>query len=187
MKISTKIAILFAAIWFGGKMLFLQIQWFQEPETFPYQVFWNILCLLMAMTIGSYIEKRKEDRSESSALGDIKSILSGGLIYTIITAALIFTYYSKIDPDFNKHQIEVAEGKIQEMIDDPKQLKELRHSRTEFASLSKKELFDKLAQNPRSMFKAKSTFVISLLGMLLLSVMNAIVLTVVYRRLIFKA
>lgn len=186
MKISTKIALLFAAIWFGGKILFFQLQWFQDPETFPYQVFWNILCLLMAMTIGSYIEKSKEDRSQSTALGDIKSILSGGLIYTILVASLLLTYYSKIDPDFNKHQIEVAEVKIKEMIDDPKQLKELRHSRQEFASLNKEELFQKLAQNPRSMFTARSTFIISLLGMLMLSVLNAIVLTAVYRRLVFR-
>jgi hypothetical protein len=140
----------------------------------------------MAMAIGSYLEIRKQDRSQSTALGDIKTILSGGLIYTILVASLLLTYYSKIDPDFNKHQIEVAEQKIREMIDDPKQLKELRSSHSEFRSSTKEELFEKLASNPRANYNARSVFVISLLGMLLLSVMNSIVLTAVYRRLIFR-
>ena|SRR6218665_1095952 len=187
MKISTKIAILFAAIWFGGKMLFFNFQLFQEPETFPYQVFWNILCLLLAMAIGSYIEKRKEDRSQSTALGDIKSIMSGGLIYTIITATLLLTYYSKIDPDFNKHQIEVSQIQIKKMLDTPQGLKDTRSSRPEFTSMTKEEIYNKLIQNPQSMFNPRSVFVISLLGMLMLSVMNSIVLTAVYRRLIFRS
>jgi len=186
MKVSTKIALLFVAIWFSGKMLFLKFQLLQTPDEYLWQVFWNMFCLLMGMAIGSIIEKRKEDRSQSTALGDIKSILSGGLIYTILTATLLLTYYSKIDPGYNKHQLEVAEAKIKSMLDDPKQLQETRKSRPEFGSMTKEEMYNQLVQNPRSFFNYKTVFTMSLLGMLMLSVLNAIVLTVVFRRLIFK-
>lgn len=186
MKVSTKIALLFVVIWFAGKMLFFKLQILQTPDEYLWQVFWNILCLLMAMSIGSYVEKRKEDRSQSTALGDIKSILSAGLIYTILSATLLLTYYSKIDPDYNQHQIEVAEVKIKKMLDDPKSLKTTRDSRPEFSSMTKEEIYKKLVENPRAFFSYKTVFTMSLLGMLMLSVMNAIVLTVVYRRLIFK-
>ena len=186
MRVSTKIALLFVAIWFSGKMLFFKFQLFQTPDEYLWQVFWNILCLLLAMALGSMLEKRKEDRSQSTALGDIKSILSGGLVYTILTATLLLTYYSKIDPGYNKHQVEVAEAKIKETLDDPKGLKEIRNSRPEFATMSKEELYNNLVQNPRSFFSYKTVFVMSLLGMLMLSMLNAIVLTIVYRRLIFR-
>lgn len=186
MKTTTKFALLFIAIWFGGKLLFFQLQLFQSPDQYLWQVFWNILCLLLAMSIGSYIEKRKEDRSQSTALGDIKSILSGGLIYTVLSAALLFTYYSKIDPDYNKHQIEVADHEIKKMLDSKDGLEQTRKSRPEFASMTKEEIYKSLISNPRSFFNPKTTFTIALLGLLMLSVLNSIVLTVVFRRLIFR-
>lgn len=162
------------------------MQWFQEPDTYPFQVFWNIFCLLAGMTIGSFMEKRKENRAESTALGDIKSTLSGGLIYTILVSILLLTYYSKIDPDYNKQQVEVAKTQIDKMLDTEKGLKQTRESRPEFKSMTKEEIAEKLYENVNSMFSPRTVFTISLLGMLLLSTINSLVLTVVYRRFIFR-
>jgi hypothetical protein len=101
MRISLKIAVLFAGIWFLGKMTFFYAQILQNENEVKFQVMWNILCLLLAMTIGTLAEKRQEVRSESSALGDIKNTLGGGLIYTVIVSGLIYLYYAKIDPAYN--------------------------------------------------------------------------------------
>jgi len=53
-------------------------------------------------------------------------------------------------------------------------------------SLSKEEIFRKASANQRAIFSAGSTMTLSLLGMLLLSTINSIVVTVVYRRVLFK-
>lgn len=146
---------------------------------------WNILCLLLAMTIGTLAEKRQEVRSESSALGDIKNTLGGGLVYTIIVSGLIYLYYAKINPGYNERQLAIAEQQVNKMLDDPKQMKELRKS-PEMESLTREEIFDKAIANQKAIFSPSSTMTISLLGMLLLSTINSIILTVVFRRILFK-
>lgn len=177
---------MFAGIWFLGKMIFFYAQVFQNPDGVKFLVMWNILCLLLGMSIGTLLEKRTEDRSQSSALGDIKSAMSGGMIYTVIVSLLLYTYYAKIDTGYNERQIIVAEGAIQKAIDDPKQLKEIKEFRPEYGALTKEEIFQEMSKSPKAMFSPGSTMTLSLLGMLLLTTINAIVLTVIYRRVLFK-
>ena len=99
MRPSIKIAFLFAVLWFAGRLIFFYTGSFQNESGVKFLVMWNILCLLMGMSIGTLIEKRREDRSQSTALADIKSILGSGLIYSVVVAGLIYLYYAKIDPD----------------------------------------------------------------------------------------
>lgn len=147
---------------------------------------WNILCLLMAMSIGSLIEKRREKVSESSALGDIKSTLKIGMIYTVIVGGLIYLYYAKIDPGYNENQIAVIEQTMQKMVDDPVQLKKFRSERPEFEASTKEEIIKKSSENIRNWYNPTSVMTISLLAMLMLSVMNSLILTIIYRRILFR-
>lgn len=186
MRTSTKIALLFTGIWFLGKYCFFYFQILQTSEQYPIQVMWNILCLLMAMSIGSLIEKRREKVSESSALGDIKSTLKIGMIYTVIVGALIYLYYAKIDPAYNENQIAVIEQSMQKMVDDPVQLKKFRAERPEFEASSKEEIIKKSSANIRNWYNPTSVMTISLLAMLMLSVMNSLILTIIYRRILFR-
>jgi hypothetical protein len=186
MRTSTKIALLFAGIWFIGKYCFFYFQLFQSTEKYPIQVMWNILCLLLAMSIGSLIEKRKEIRSESSALGDIKSILGIGMIYTLIVGGLIYIYYSKIDPAYNENQIAVIQESMEKLVDNPVELKKFKEARPEFEALSKEEILTKSAESIKPWYQASTVMTISLLGMLMLSVINSLVLTIIYRRLLFR-
>lgn len=186
MKTSVKIALLFVLIWFTGKYSFFYFDVLQNSDAYFTQVMWNLLCLLLAMFIGSYLEKRHEDRKGSTALGDIKSILGGGMVYTVAVSVLIYTYYSRIDPDYNAHQIEMAEQGLRNSFKDPEYVKQLRSGNPEFKVLTEEEIFDKVMENPRTMYTPKIVMLVSLLGMLMLSVLNAIVLTYVFRRLIFR-
>ncbi len=186
MKTSVKIALLFVLIWFTGKYSFFYFGVLQDAQGIPLLVMWNILCLLLAMAIGTYIEKRSEDRSQSTALGDVKSIMGGGLVYTVAVSVLLYVYYAKIDPDYNAHQIQVAEQAIQKSLDNPKELKEIRSVRPEYKSMSKEEIFSDMRKSPQAMYSAGSTMTLSLLGLLLLSTINALILTVIFRKLIFR-
>lgn len=186
MRTSTKIALLFAGIWFLGKYCFFYFQVLQSTEKYPIQVMWNILCLLLAMSVGSLIEKRKEIRSESSALGDIKSILGIGMIYTLVVGGLIYLYYAKIDPAYNENQIAVIQESMEKMVDNPEELKKFKAERPEFEAFSKEEILEKSAESIRPWYQASTVMTISLLGMLMLSVINALVLTAIYRRLLFR-
>jgi len=185
MRISLKIAILFVGIWFTGKMVFFKTQILQDEAGVKYQVMWNIFCLLLAMSIGTIAEKRKENRQESSALGDIKNTLGGGMLYTVLVAGLIYLYYAKIDPSYNASQLAKAEMMVNKMLDDPKAMKKLREN-PQSEVMTRDEIYKSQMDNYKAIFSPTATMTISLLGMLLLSTINAIVLTVIFRRVLFK-
>jgi len=185
MRPSIKIALIFVAIWFAVKMLFFWFQLFQDEAGVKILVMWNILCLLLAISIGTLVEKKREKQSEGSALGDIKRAMGGGMVYTVIVSVLLYVYYAQIDPGYNERQIAIAEQAVHKALDDPKQFAEIKKN-PEMQSLSKEEIFRKASANQRAIFSAGSTMTLSLLGMLLLSTINSIVVTVVYRRVLFK-
>lgn len=186
MKSAYKYSILFAGIWFVGKMSFFYAQILQDSQGVKFQVLWNILCLLLAMIVGGFVQKNTEKQTESSALGDIKSHMATGLIYTVVVAGLLYTYYKKIDPGYNERQIAVAEQAIQKSLENPKELKEIKKIRPEYSAMTKEEIFTDMRKNPQAMYSAGSTMTLSLLGMLLLTTLNSIGLTVVFRRLLFR-
>lgn len=186
MRPSIKIALLFVAIWFFVKMLFFWFQLFQDEAGVKFLVMWNILCLLLAISIGTLVEKRREDRSQSSALGDIKSSMGGGMVYTLLVAILLYFYYAKIDPGYNARQIAGADAAIERAVNDPKQLADLKAANADMQSKTNEEIIKELGKGPRSFFNPGSTMTLSLLGMLLLTTINSIVVTVVYRRVLFK-
>ena len=186
MRISLKISILFVIIWFIGKMSFFYLQLFQDEAGVKVQVMWNILCLLMGMTIGTWIEKRRESASENSALNDIKNTMGSGIVYTVLVSFLIYLYYAKIDPGYNERQLAIAEASVNKMLDDPKEMAKIKKNNPDLESLTREEIYEKAIANQKAMFSPGSTMTISLLGMLLVSTVNAIILTVIFRRVLFK-
>lgn len=137
------------------------------------------------MGIGSLLEKRHEDRSQSTVLGDIKSLLGIGMLYSIIVAGLIYLYYAKIDPAYNENQIAVLETSMEKMVNDPVQFKKFKKDRPEFESLSKEEVIKKSSESIRPWYQPKAVMTIALLGMMMLSVINALGFTIIYRKILF--
>jgi hypothetical protein len=185
MRPSIKIALLFAGIWFTGKMLFFYLQILQDPDSVKFLVMWNILCLLLGMTIGTMIEFRGQDRSQNTALGDIRKVLGGGVMYTVIVSLLLYLYYAKVDPGYNQQQIAMAIERDEQYLSDPEKFAAIRQE-PDYLSLSKEEILQKRRSGYKQVFSAGSTMTMSMLGLLLLSVINAIVLTIVFRRVLFR-
>lgn len=185
MRPSIKVALIFVGIWFSTRLLFFWLQLFQDAGGVKILVMWNILCLLLAISIGSLIEKRKENATDSTALGDIKRAMAGGMVYSVLVSGLIYILYSQIDPGYNKNQIARIEEVYKRDINNPKKLAEFR-SVPENASLTKEEILKQAMQGPKSFYNPKSTMLLSLLGMMLLTTVNAIVVTIVFRRVLFK-
>lgn len=185
MRISLKVAILFVGIWFLGKLTFFWLGLFQGPDGVKFLIMWNILCLLLGMSLGTLFEIRKEDRSQSTALGDIKKAMAGGLIYSVLVSALLYTYYAKIDPEYNRHQIETMIQRDKEALNNPKMLAEIKQQ-PDYASLSVEEIIKKRKTGHLQVFNPGTTMTMAMLGLLVLTTINAIVLTIIFRRVLFR-
>ena len=201
MKVTVKMGVLFAAIWIASKMIFF-ITGITAKEIVP-SVLLNILCMLLAISFGLYLQKRKDTKknheantsdniavstemSETTMLSDIKSGLTAGVPYALIVSIFMFFYYDTIDPDFNRHQIAEAEMGIQKMLDNPKELKSLRAENGDFEVMTKEEIYNSMVQGPQNFYNAKSTAIVSMLALLMLATLNSILVTIIYRKIVFK-
>lgn len=145
----------------------------------------NILFLLSAIAIALYQVKRYQSE-ENSFLGDIKSGLKAGVPYTILVSVFIYFYYGSINPDFNKRQIEKVEAKIEKVFQNPVEYQKLKNSNPSFEVMSKEELMKEMKTGPKSFYAAGATMTLSLLAMLLLSTLYSILVSVIYRRIVFR-
>ena len=183
MNSSVKTGLVFSLVWIIAKMLFFATGILGE-EIVP-SVMLNILCILLAISVGLYILKKKQI-VPTSLLEDIKNALKAGMSYAAVVSVFIFFYYSKIDSEFNKHQISEAKIGIQKLLDEPEELQNLRDSNTEFEVMTKQDIYDSMIQGPENFYNAKSTMILSLLALLLLATLNSIFVAIIYRKIVFK-
>jgi hypothetical protein len=145
----------------------------------------NILFLLSAIAIALYQVKRNQTESESF-LGDIKNGLKAGVPYTILVAVFIFLYYGKINPEFNQRQIEKTNLTIEKTFNDPIAFQKLKDSNESFEVMSKEELMEQMKTGPKSFYAPGATMTLSLLAMLLLSTLYSILVSAIYRKVVFR-
>ena len=185
MRITVKIGLLFAALWISLKLILFATVTGAARYDMTFAIMTNIFCLLMAITLGLYLHKRKETEY-SNALGDIKNAMSAGVPYTIIVSIFLYFYYTKIDPAYNQHQRSEAAMQLEKLLDNPTDLKAMRESNAEFEVMSKDQIRESIVSNQRAMYSAQAVTTISLLGMLILATFNSIFITIVMRKLVFR-
>lgn len=185
MKVTVKFGLGFAALWITYKMILFYTLSGEAKYNLEIPILINVMCLLLSMAFGLYFAKRRQT-TNTSALDDIKSSMTAGVPYTLIVSVFLYMYYTNIDPEFNRHQLAESEIQLDKLLNDPKQLNDLKASNADFEIMTQDEIRSQLKSNQQAMFSAKSALTVSLLGMLILSTINSIFLTVVYRKLIFR-
>jgi len=179
MKIYVKIGLAFAFLWILIKLsCFTFNVLLTELEPF---VFMNMLFVTLAISIALYIKKRKQ-KEYSNLLDDIKTAMIPGVIYTIVVSVFIYFYYQHIYPEFNTDKISEMEIRMQ----DKNNINDLRKSNPEMENKSDEEIKSKVLKSINDYYSAKFTMTISLLGLLVFTTLNSIVLSLIFRRVIFK-
>lgn len=179
---TVKIGIGFAVAW----CLIKYIYFLYDPlaEIKP-MVMVNILFMLSAIAVSLYLVKRNATE-ETNALIDIKNAMRAGFPYTIVIALFLYIYYEKINPEYNQHQISEMNYQMKTVIDDPDKLEELRSSNEGFEVKTKEEILREMQKGPKAFYTSFAVTTLSLLSMLVLSVLYSILVTTVYRRIVFR-
>jgi hypothetical protein len=183
MRITVKTGLITAAAWILIKLISFYTG-ITGSSVVPL-VMLNILGVLLAISIGLFLHKRKVG-DDSNLLTDIKNGMSAGVPYALIVSVFLYIYYSKIDPEYNQHRIAEFETGLLKELNDPILFQKLKDSNPEFEVKTKDEIYDSIMQGPKSFFKASSTMAISMLSLLLLATLNSIFVAIVYRRFIFR-
>lgn len=184
MKITIKTALICALAWIGFKLLGYQLGW-NTPNYISLFIMTNMLGLLVAVSVGLYLQKRK-GIEDDNMLTDIKNGMLSGVVYSLIVSGFIYFYYEKIDIEYNQKLIAESEMNLKTVVDDAEKLKELKASNEEFEVMTKEEIIEKQMETPRMLFSGKFTMTFGMLSMLMLSTLYSIVVTVIYRKILFR-
>lgn len=184
MKPALKIAFLFAALWIGIKLLFNNFGIFQDDIRVPGLI--NMLFLVLAISIGLYLEKKKEGFGEGTALSDIKNAMTAGTPYILIVSIFMYFYYDSINPTFIEHRKTERMDQIYENMQRPTYIDSLKLQSPEIEALSNEEIYRKVKEETDSNLAPYSMFIFSLLGLLLMAVTFSIFITLIYRKILFR-
>ena len=183
MRITIKTGIISAAIWIGIKLSFFYLGVFQE--TIVPAVLLNILGLLLSIAIGLFLQKRR-DTEETNTMIDMKNGMSAGVPYVMIVSIFIYFYYSKINPEYYSHQIAENEIAIEKMVNDPIALQKFKESQEDAEVMTKEQIEGKLKDSNKKGASAGFTATLSTLALLILATLYSLLITIIYRRIMFK-
>ncbi len=185
MKPTIKYGLIFALCWVILKLTFLQVGWNSEKHYFISACL-NILGLLLAIVFGLKKFIDTDTETESNALRDIKNAMTSAVIYSMVVALFMYIYYTWIDQSFFDYKIQEVEMQLKEVISDPEQLRQLKQSNQSFEVMTSDEIYEKQMENPKLFFSPKFITTLSVLGMLFLSMIYSIIITIIFRKLFYK-
>ena len=177
MKKSFNIGIGFAVIWIILKLVAFNFQLFLI-DLKPF-IFANMLFITLAICIALYLKKRAQD---SDMLDDIKTGMASSMIYTVIVSGFIYFYYQSIYPEFNTSKI----SEMEILLEDESKIEELRKSNPDMENSSSDEIRSQVLRSISQYYSAKFTMTISLLGLLIYSTLNSLLISLIFRKVIFK-
>lgn len=184
MRITVKVGILFAIGWILVKLSLFGMGYDTKDVIVP-AAFINMFFLILAITIGLYLQKRK-DLEDGNALRDIKNGMSAGIPYTILVSIFIYFYYAKIDADYLKHQLVERQTELVKQLNNPKTFQKIKDSNADFEVMTKAQIQKKIMINDKSGLSANSSTIMALLAMTMYTTLNSVFITIIFRKIVFK-
>jgi len=178
MKTSINIGIAFAVIWIILKLVAFNFQIFLT-DLKPF-IFANMLFVTLAVGITLYLKKRKE--VGGNLLDDVKTGMGSSIIYTVIVSVFIFFYYQTIYPEFNSSKI----SEMELLLKDESKVEELRKSNPDMENSSSDEIRSLVLTSIGQYYSAQFTMTIALLGLLLYSTLNSLIISLIFKKVFSK-
>lgn len=184
MRPALKIGVFFAGGWIAIKLIFLSFNIFQDNILVPGLV--NNLFLLLAISIGIFLEKKQEGYGKSAPLDDIKRGLVAGVPYILLVCGFMYFYYQDLHPQYIQNKVETRMDVIYHQMENPVYMDSLRIKNEDFRGLTKDDILAKIKTDTTATLSAKSLFVFALLGLLMMAATYAVFVTLVYHKVLFK-
>ncbi len=184
MRPAIKMALLFSGAWILLKFILLGINVFQDDVVKPGLI--NNLFLLLAISFGLYLEKKKEGFGAGTPLSDIKNALSAGAPYVLIVTVFMYFYYDSINPSFIDNRVTERMDDIYAEAQDEAYVDTLRVHNPEFRVMTTDEIIKEIKADTESALSARTLFVFSLLGLMVMALTYSIFLTVIFRKILLR-
>lgn len=184
MKITVKTAVVCSILWIIVKVAYHLI-WPETTELSPL-IFSNMFLLISSISFGLYLHKKQEGFSQGNALSDIKAAMASGVPYALVVSLFMFFYYNNINTQFITNIKKPFIAELKSDLKDEKTIEKLKRLNPELETKNKDEIYQQGIDNINAQTNPKATAIISLLGMIVLSTLYSILITIVYRKVLVK-
>jgi len=140
----------------------------------------NMFLLTFVITWSIY--KNKRIQTESNLLVDIKNGMLAGVPYTAVVSVFLFFYYGQIFPEFMEKKM----NEVYVRIDTKKELDAIRQNQPELENKSDVEIKQLAINDWKNKLDPQFTMMISLLALLFYTTMNSLLISLVFRRIVFR-
>ena len=185
MRVAIKTGLISALCWIAFRYTSHLLGFFTETPVPQPAVLLNILGLLSAISIGLFLEKRKQTE-ESNALFDMKNAMSAGVPYVVIVSVFIYFFYSTINPECYAHQVSENDVAIERMVNDPSQLSKFKKEHEDAEVMTKEQIESKLKESNRQGASAGFTATLTVLALIILTTLYSLLVTIIFRRVVFR-
>ena len=178
MKLPLKVGLIAAAIWISIKLAAFYLS-LSLDDLKPF-VFINMFILTAAIAIALYLVKRKE--TESNLLNDVKNGMLAGVPYAVIVSVFLYFYYEKIYPAFNEGIMNETSMELSK----PQTIKDIQRENPEMENKSVEEIKKYFLDQKKSSYNPKSEMLLFMAALLLYATLNSIVISLIFRRIVFR-
>lgn len=185
MRPALKFALLFSGGWIVIKLIFFYFGVFQGNIVVSGLI--NNLFLLLAVSLGLYFEKKKEGFGTGDPLSDIKKGLTAAAPYVLVVSAFMYYYYDSVNPSFIENRVEQRMDNFYgEMESNPSFIDSLRVQNPKFETSTKEDILKSVKLDLQSNQSPFTMFIFSLLGLLIMGLSYAILLTLIFQKILFR-
>lgn len=178
MNKAVKYGLLASLVWICVKMVALAL----GISLYDIKYFGLLNMFLLTFIITWSIYKHKQVQTESNLLVDIKNGMLAGVPYTAVVSVFLFFYYGQIFPEFREKKM----NDVYMRIDTKKELDAIRKNQPELENKSDQEIRKLAIQDWKNKLDPQFTMMISLLALLFYTTMNSLLISLVFRRIIFR-
>lgn len=178
MNKAVKYGLFASLVWIAVKMGALAL----GISLYDIKYFGLLNMFLLTFIITWSIYKHKQAQTESNLLIDIKNGMTAGVPYTVIVSVFLYFYYGQIFPEFRDKKL----NEVYERIDTPKELDAIRKNQPELENKSDLEIKQLAIKDWSNKLDPQFTMMISLLALLFYTTINSLLISLVFRRIIFR-
>ena len=168
MQKAFKYAIIFAALFACFKLALFLLGMQLEGKNWAVMVNIGLLPAAMFLTL---VEERKQQKVKSNLMADLKVCIRTGILYTLFVTGFIFVYYNNIDADFLPKMLDKSLATIDMTIENAP-IKD---------GVPQHQVIENEVQSRTNFFTPKTQFIVSLAGMIALSIFYAFLITLLQR------
>ena len=179
MKSSVKIGLLFSLILILIRMIFFlaKIEISEKPI-----MLLSMLFITSSASIALYISKRKQ-KNQNNLIDDLKTAMAPAMIFAVIASFFSYFYYNNINKDYISDKLKLEEIRWS----DSTNIQGIKSkNKMAYDNLSDEEIKSQQMNTAKTLLSPSFNMSISLLIMSIWSILNGLVLALIFRRVIFK-